>query len=89
MSKTTGISPRIMDGEPVCSGPKCSACRYWGRVHTFDRPYWDCAEIGTPKGFDHNEDMIGRPCVPFLRRLLAEARAEIAAADGGAERRMR
>jgi hypothetical protein len=77
---TTEISPRIVDGEPTCSGRECPRC-----YGAFDFQLW-CGSVGglnsVPIITDQNL-VPSMSCLPALRRQRDDARRELCEADAG------
>jgi len=59
----TDINPRIVDGEPMCSGEDCPSCVYADKEGKADPR---CAYIREPMRWPYT------PCVPMLRRQRDE-----------------
>lgn len=69
MSEKTEINPRIVDGEPVCSGSACPshAVTFASVLYGTAQPCWGA--------FTHAGIM--PPCIPGLRHQRDEARREM------------
>lgn len=66
MENSNTIRPRLIDGEPTCSGEECPA---------LDLRQPDSLSFCRLMPNEPRNPQ-GRPCIPGLRRLLAEAREE-------------